>query len=215
LQICDGSAWNKVGSKGATYRWTVWSTHDQSAGWHADNRAELFGGKNPQSWGDGNAYAYQMSSDSDVLRTLFVRRGPPIGTLKNATVYANTWRNYSSTNSKHIGALFRIKNTTKNNVTWTPHWYKTSYSGWGERASIAVNGKNVWTGSNENSSVQSSHNISIPANRTSTVIFVTASSQPSGDSRACFMAFYNNSLVLPKGLEYVDDLDTKPNGWNN
>jgi hypothetical protein len=29
------------------------------------------------------------------------------------------------------------------------------------------------------------------------------------------MAFYNNSLVLPNGLEFVDDLDFKPNGWDN
>ena len=34
-------------------------------------------------------------------------------------------------------------------------------------------------------------------------------------SRALFMAFYNNCLKLPSGLEFVDDLDSKPNGWNN
>ena len=27
--------------------------------------------------------------------------------------------------------------------------------------------------------------------------------------------FWNDSLVLPEGLEFVDDFDTKPNGYDN
>ena len=74
--------------------------------------------------------------------------------------------------------------------------------------------------SNYNSNSASNHDISVPANRTSTVIFVSAEHVPStssyyGGSRSLVLAFYNNCLQLPKGLEFVDDLDTKPNGWNN
>ncbi len=31
--------------------------------------------------------------------------------------------------------------------------------------------------------------------------------------RSCRLAFYNNSLTLPAGLSYVDDLDTATGGW--
>jgi hypothetical protein len=43
---------------------------------------------------------------------------------------------------------------------------------------------------------------------------VAGSSSQSG-TRGHFLAFYNNCLVLPPGLEFVDDFDTKPNGWEN
>lgn len=52
----------------------------------------------------------------------------------------------------------------------------------------------------------------IPANRTSTVIFVSGSA-PVATTRATLMAFSNDSLALPAGLEYVDDLDTATGGW--
>jgi hypothetical protein len=29
------------------------------------------------------------------------------------------------------------------------------------------------------------------------------------------MYFVDNTLVLPDGLEFVDDFDVKPNGWDN
>jgi hypothetical protein len=214
---CDGSSWVQLSDKGHMYRWAVWSTHDQAHGWFANNNASLFGGVNPSTWGDGNGMAYQMSDKTEVLRTLFLRRGPKIGAVENAMVYAEEHRSYSSTNSRHAGALFRIKNTTNADVNWNVSWYRTSYSGWSERASIAVNGTNFWNsgGSNYGATSASTHTITLPKNRTSTVIFVVASSSPSSDYRGTFLAFYNNSLKLPNGLEYVDDLDTKPDGWNN
>jgi len=222
VQVCNGSSWKKLGSSGATYRWGVWSTHSSAHSWYAGNNTAMFGGVNPSNWGDGNARAKQISSTTDILRTLFVRRGPNIGTLMNATVYANEWRSYSSTNSKHVGALFRVRNSTKSNVTWKVYWYRTAYGGWGERASIAINGSEVWEsgGSTYGPSHNSNHSITIPANRTSTVIFIAGScnyntSSYGGSTRSLYMAFYNNSLKLPSGLEFVDDLDSKANGWNN
>ncbi len=223
MQWCDGSSWRPFSGKGAMYRWTSWSTYDQSHGnWYAGNNASLFGGVNPQQWGDGNARAHQISSTTDLLRTFFVRRGPPLGDLQNATIYADEYRTWSSTNSRHAAVLFRVRNSTAKNLTWKIYWYRTAYGGWSERASIAVNGSNIWDsgGSSYGATHNSSHNLTIPANRTSTVIFVASSSNTHHQSsqsyvRSCFLAFYNNSLKLPAGLTYVDDLATKPNGWNN
>jgi len=222
VQWCDGVSWRGFGGRGATYRWQVWSTYHQwSGGWMAGNSSSLFGGVNPSTWGDSNALASSLSSTTDILRTFFVRRGPEIGTIVNVNVYSYQWRSYSSTNSRHVAALFRIKNNTKSTIKWTAHWYRTGYGGWSERASIALNGSNIWnTSSDLSASSNSSHTLSIPGNRTSTAVFVSSSNsaccnEHGTQSRALFMAFYNNCLKLPNGLEFVDDLDTKPNGWNN
>lgn len=216
LQWCDGARWADI-HKGATYRWAQWSTYCQWSGWMADNRTELYGGIHPSNWTDGNARAYQMSSNSDILRTLFLHKGPDIGTVKNALVMANEYRNYSSTDGRVTGALFRIRNNTNGAINWPVKWYTSAYADWAERASIAINGSEVWQsgGSNLGAIHEQSHTISVPANRTSTVIFISTSSPPSGDFRSNFMAFYNNCLDLPDGLEFIDDLDNKPDGWNN
>jgi len=217
IQRCNGYTWSKL--NGALYRYATWHSYGQWQGnWFADNRKELFGNVHPQTWGDGHGRAYQMSSTTDILRTLYQRQGPAINSSpKNATVHARTWYMYSSTDSEHSSALFRIHNTTKGNINWRPYFYMTSYHGWSERASITLNGANSWEsgGSNYNSSIQNSVNLTIPANRTSTVIFIAGSTPTSGSYRTNLLAFYNNSLQLPKGLIYVDDMDWKPNGWNN
>jgi subtilisin-like proprotein convertase family protein len=216
VQWCNGTNWTFLGSN-ATYRWAVFSTYSQWNGcWYANNDSALFGGVNPSSWTDGNYRAVHVSSDSDILRTLFTRSGPPIGTLKNAMVYADEWYYTSSTNGKVIATLFRIRNSTANDITWKVYWYKTAYGSWNEWAGIALNGQEVWHsgGGDYNACHNTSHDITIPKNRTSTVIFTSPSGGPSG-TRPAFMAFYNNSLVLPNGLEFVDDLDFKPNGWDN
>lgn len=216
LQWCNGSVWNTIGEGNAMFRWAQWNTYGQAHGtWYADNNASLFGGVHPSNWGDGNQSAHHMSSNSEILRTLFWHKGPAIGSQSNAMVAADEWYYYSSTNSQHIGTLFRVRNTSDQAITWTVDWYKTGYGGYNEYAGIALNGQQVayWS-SDFGPSHESSHSIAIPANRTSTVIFIAASSSPSG-SRSNFMAFYNNCLDLPDGLEFIDDLDYKPNGWNN
>jgi len=221
-QWCDGSSWRGFGGRGATYRWQVWSDYARWNGsWYADNNATVFGGINPSNWSN-NYKAYQMSSTSAVLREFFARRGPEIGTVDNANVYSQQWRTYSDSNvSRQVGALFRVRNSTSKAITWKVSWYRTAYGGWNDRASIAVNGQNSWEsgGSNYGAHDKSTHSLGIPANRTSTVIFVASSSSPccnehSTQSRTLFMAFYNDSLKLPAGLEFVDDIDVKPNGWD-
>ena len=96
------------------------------------------------------------------------------------------------------------------------HWYGTSYGGWNEYRSIALNGQNILCdgGDHRAHSSNTSNTITIPPNRTSTIIVVASSTHPSG-SRAIALYFWNNTLVLPEGLEFVDDFDIKGNGWDD
>ncbi len=196
---------------GAPYRWAVFSTYGQFSGWYAGNSAAMYGGVAPSMWSDGSARAYMMSSDKEVLRTLFSRKGYG---GKNALVAADEWYSYSSTNSKHAAALFRIRNTTENTISWRPSVYMTCYGGWGEWASIALNGANVYEdGSNRTAMTPpTSVSLPIPPNRSSTAIFVAGSGPPQY-TRSLLLAFTNNCLELPAGLEFVDDFDTATGGW--
>ena len=114
---------------GAPYRWIVFSTYVQSGGWYASNDPLMYGGVHPSQWGDGNATADMMSSSKDVLRTLFTRKGYG---GKNALVAADEWQSYSSTNSKHAAALFRIRNTTENTIDWQATVFMTCYGEWNQ-----------------------------------------------------------------------------------
>ena len=44
------------------------------------------------------------------------------------------------------------------------------------------------------------------------MIFVSTGSH-GGPTRSVILAFYNDSLDLPAGLEFVDDLDTATGGY--
>ncbi len=204
---------------GAVYRWNVFDTFSDGSvpDWMMGDNSAMFGGINPSLWTGGGALASSMSSDKEVLRTLFTRKGYG---GKNATVVSQVFFQYSSTSGKVAVVLFRIKNNTPGAITWTPDFYYTCYSGWDELASVALNGVNMWdsgtldSGPNENTTVA----LSIPADRTSTVIFVSTSGDTSSShadvyTRPLILAFHNNSLELPAGLEYVDDLDTATGGW--
>jgi len=214
FQWCNGNVWTKM--NGATFRWTKWSTYNQAQGWFLDNRSDLMGGVNPSNWGDGNACASQMTDNFDQLRQFFTRSGPAIGTLKNANVNLHRWETHnSSTNSHQTAALFRIHNSTDQDINWNARWYGTSFAGWNEYLSVALNGVNQWCpGSNYYASDEHSINLTIPANRTSTAIFVVAATDTS-NSRSIALYFEGDSLDLPDGLEFIDDFDVKPNGWDN
>jgi hypothetical protein len=188
---------------GAIYRWTVFSSYDQVFGWIAGNNASVFGGINPSSWGDGSARVSSLGTIEEI-RSFINRKG--YGS-KNATVVADTWLSFSSTNSKIALALFRVKNTTGAPIDWIVNTYQSSYAGWGEVASVALNGSQIYLGVNNSASTTLTHTLTIPANGTSTAIFQSASGQHSGNSRTLALIFYNDSLQLPAGLEYVDDLD--------
>lgn len=198
------------GHIGAIYRWMVFSTYDQASGWMAANNAALFGGINPSSWSDSGATANQLGTIEEI-RSLVTRKG--YGGL-NAVVVSNTWNHISSTNGKMAIAVFRIKNTTNASITWNVRAYQTAYAGWGERASVTVNSGLVFTSGSSTLSAQTfqDHALSIAPNGTSTVIFTAGSNQASSShpngSRSLLLAFGNDSLALPAGLEYVDDFDT-------
>jgi len=193
------------------YRWAVWSTYNQANGqWYAGNNANMFGGIHASTWGDGNGHAGQLSGDKNVQRGLFNKRGY-MGW--QGTVWAEEWYYYSSTNSRHIGALFRIKNTESRSIRWRVVFHYTGWSGWGEQAGVNFNGRNMWnTGNNCGAHCTATVNFDVPADRTSTMIFVVASNSPSG-TRTTYLAFRENTLRLPSGLEYVDDMDYAEGGW--
>ena len=222
IEFCNGTAWSISGAfsntRGAIYRWTRWDTYwSWGTGWYSGNRPELFGGVHPSNW-SGNHYASNMSSDTKVLAGFFHRKGPSIAAeVPNSMVFTEEVpdNGSSSSSSEHVAALFRIKNTTGSAITWKVYMYITAYGGWSDRSSLALNGSNVWHsgGSNYNGNQSISVNVSIPANRTSTVIVVSSSSPSQWYRRSLNLAFYNNCLKLPTGLSFVDDLDTKKSGW--
>ena len=194
------------------YRWNTFSTFGQASGnWYAGNDFELYGGVNPSTWGDGHGRAWQMSSDKDILRALFTKRG--YGGGSGALIASEEWTSFSSTNSRHAVVLFRIRNSTPDTLSWETMWYGTSYQGWGERTSVAVNGNISYDAPCNPCFPNFVHNtnFSIPPNQTSTVIFVAGSSSPNG-TRSLLLGFFGDSLNLPPGLEFVDDLDTATGG---
>src|SRR5205823_6669945 len=94
------------------------------------------------NWTDGDALAFQMSSDPEVMRTLFTNRGSGGA---NAMIWSGTNVPYSSTDGRIVATLFRIQNDTASAITWSPSYYYSAYASWNERASVALNGNNVWS----------------------------------------------------------------------
>ncbi len=198
----------------ATYRYAVFNTYDEASGWMAGNDPSLFGGIAPSAWTDGGAIASQLSADKEVLRTLYNRKGYA-GT--NALVHAETFTWYSPANGKVVTALFRIRNDTAAPITWTPVLRLSANGPWGEWASVALNGATAWTSGGANyfpSTPPTSVALAIPAGRTSTAIFVSTGAPPGSSwTRSTILAFVNNSLALPAGLQFVDDFDTATGDW--
>jgi hypothetical protein len=168
---------------------------------------------NPSLWTDGGAVASQISADKNLQRGLFTQKGYPGA---NALVYSEVEAYYpSSTNGRVVVVLFRVRNTTNNPIGWTPYFYYSGYTAWGQRASVAINGTTVWAGGDTHGA-QAAVGLSIPPLRTSTVIFVSHSGPYLSQAlflRSTILGFYNNSLNLPAGLEFVDDLETATGGY--
>lgn len=208
-------------SGGSIYRWNVFDTYLNNYAWLCENNASLYGGVPPNQWTDSGAMASQMSSDKEFLRTLFSQKGYG---GKNALVYSNVFIQFSSTTGRVVVCLFRIRNTMDEAINWTPYFrYTCDWNTFNERASVTLNGANTWSSGSGSAygELMANVTLSIPPNRTSTVIFVSASSPyntaPAGSTyiRASVLAFCNDSLALPAGLEYVDDLDTATGGWGS
>jgi hypothetical protein len=212
----DGTIWQALGNYVAPgYRWALWHTYDQGGGWFFNNDPSLAAGVAPSTWSDSNGKASQISADKQMQAALFNKRAV---LAANSIVWAETYQQYSSTDAKIVGALFRIRNKTGSAVSWSLYFHATCYGAWGEYASIALNGVDAYVNSGSSYAYQSySATLSIPANRTSTVICVAGSSPftsaGSTGSRSAVLAFRNNCLVLPAGLEFVDDLDTATGGY--
>jgi hypothetical protein len=102
----------------------------------------------------------------------------------------------------------RIANANATDTSWTVTFNYTAYAGWSEIASASLDGSNTWTSGAANAGSQTSQTLTltIPAGRTSTFIVISASDPPS-TTRTNYLAFTNNSLALPAGLTFVDDLD--------
>ncbi len=204
---------------GSIFRWKSFHTYDNNGGWFMNNNPALYGGVAPGSWTDGNATAGQIGSDAEYLKSLFINRATA---GKNALVFSDIVPTYSSTDGRVGLALFRVKNSTASAINWTPTYHFTCYSTWGEFASIALNGSNVWTSNASCTAANctTSTIITLPANRTSTVIFAVSTGVPVSTSagisiRPLLLAFYNNTLQLPAGLDYVDDIMTLNGDWRN
>jgi hypothetical protein len=184
-------------------RWTRFSTYSQNHGWYFGNRNDLTGGVAPSTWGDGNGRANQMTRNVEYMRALFNKR---VTCGWSCALHNEEWYSYSSTNSFQAGVLIRVKNTTPNNVVWRVEFQYSSYSGWSEYASVAVNFSNVWNTGSNCGNCRQALDLSIDANGISTVIFISSASPESG-TRTTMFNFVRESLRLPEGLEYVDDLD--------
>ena len=194
------------------FRWNVFHTYMNDVGWVFNNNSLMFGGVEPSIWTDGNATAVNISSDKEVQRTLFNKKIYP---GMNAMVYSNVYTQYSSTNGEIVVVLMRVKNTTSSNINWDVSFYYTAHSGFSEKAGIALNGVNIAT---YTSSGNSTETLTIPANRTSTIIISSSSAlgKDLGSGiyvRHCGLGFYGDCLALPSGLEFVDDLDNATGGW--
>jgi hypothetical protein len=211
IYLTNGGSVKIPGRSGPVYYWNQFDTYHNNSGWLMNNKDSLFGGVNPSNWTDGNYRAEHMSTDMNIIRTLFTRKGYG-GT--NANIVSEVYHSYSSTTGKVTVALFRIRNTTTNDIVWKPYFYYTCYASWNEHAGVSLNHEPTWESGSINSGVNNTATISlnIPANGISTVVFVSPSSEAYSVSpiqiRANILAFYYNSLDLPDGLEYVDDLDT-------
>jgi hypothetical protein len=200
------------------YRWALLNTYDNPTGhWLFEDSAAMFGGVTPSGWSDTSALAGSITSDKDRQRSLLTQKGYP---GRNAVVVANTRLQYGSTDGTLVVVLFRVKNTTAAPINWQPHFWYSCYRPWGETASVAVNGVNAFVDTTcETSGTKGIVTMSIPENRTSTVVFVSGSGIPASYSvnshwvRATVSGFVDDSLALPTGLEFVDDLDTATGGY--
>jgi hypothetical protein len=177
----------------------------------------LFGGVSPQSWTDSQATAQNVTSDKDVQQSLLTQKGYP---GRNAMVFADTRYQYSSSDGKVVVVLFRIQNATAGPITWNAHFWHSCNRQFGEIASAALNGVDVWTDNCIGSGALGIVPLVIPANRTSTAIFVSTSGMavsPNGINsefeRPTVAGFIDDSLSLPAGLNFVDDLDTASGGY--
>jgi subtilisin-like proprotein convertase family protein len=195
-----------------TLRWGRFATHDYNWNWFYGNTSTWTLGVAPSTWTDGNGKIWSISTDKNLWRTVLANKMNIYPTL---CVLSDLWYDGSSTNGKVLVVLFRVKNTTGSAVNWAPAFYHTNYGGWSECSSATINGASTWEncGTCYAGNCQSQPTFSVPANRTSSIMFAIMST-PNSSQRAQLLTFYGDTLKLPVGLEYVDDLDTAAGDWS-
>jgi len=206
------------------FRWNWWHTHQHSAtSWFDGNNGRGYGGVKPGDWTDGNKRAWDMQTDIKYIARLFIQKGN--AGEYGGSVCQDVYIMHSSTTARMCGVVFRIVNTKKNqNIGWNPEWMYSSFSGWSEDASVSLNGASTWRNHCDYSWCRSQINMNLKSNgqgtKINTIIFIAGSSGPhhmghSNHERANIVQFNDNSLKLPDGLEYLDDLDTATGNWKD
>jgi len=204
------------------FRHNWWHTHHHGISWFDGNKGRSFGGVAPSSWTDGNHCANDMNADLKYMKRLFTTRG--VADTYGVNICSEVFIMYSSTTGRVCGSLWRIKNTKSSPIRWNPEYMYTSFGGWGEYASVSLNGANTMRHHCNYNWCRRRIDMDLPSNskgdRISTIIFISMGSGNNGCSegnhqRSNGHHFNDNSLELPNGLEYVDDLDTASGSWKN
>ena len=203
------------------FRWQKFHTHQGSGiSWFDQNSANGYGGIHPSQWTDGNYHCNRMANDFKYLARLFTRRGT--ASKYGGNICSDTYIMYSSTTGLMCGVVFRIKNTKTSAIAWRPSWRTTAWSGWNEYSSVSLNGANNYYSGSCYHSCAVTPTINVPANgsgnRMSTVVFMSGGTNDVSmghnlHERAVLNHFRDDSLTLPSGLEYVDDLDVLSGAW--
>jgi hypothetical protein len=204
------------------FRHAVWDDYDGWGGWAMGNRTEMFGGVNPSNWGNSGYYAWNMSNQAGQMRTLFNQKlWPGPNAMVHNEQYTTAYGWGSSNYSRWAAVLMRIRNNTGSSISIPGSglcFYFSAYGGWGNYASLSLNGASTWSYTSSTPQSTACVGLNIPARRTSTVVVMSSSYHYTNSynwgAHNLTLGFYNNSLTLPVGLQFVDDLDQMADGTN-
>jgi hypothetical protein len=192
-------------------RYMIWHNYCNSVGWMQGNEHQGYGGRHPSQWGDSNTWAHDMNEDLKYIKRLFNKE--IYGDKFGMTVCAESWEMPHSTDDKRCGAIARIRNTNSGNTNWRVDWSFSGWCGWGNRASTALNRRNVWGGCCHGI-CQRTDTYTMKPGEVNTVAWIAGGTHPYGHYNHYRMVFLSfNNLDLPNGLEFVDDFDTMSGSW--
>jgi len=204
-------------SKHPMYRWNSFSfyqyaTTTSGASYFNEDQSNLYGGVKPSEWGEdqtGNQGSNQMDWSVDSFRALFTRNGPLVNLerpqMTHMNVFTESWKGTSSENGRIVAVLFRMYNANPDPTNWYWYFHISCYYGWGEVASISINGKTVWTtGTYDYGHNAWDTNLELQPGMNS--IVVIAQSAAMSGNRMLTLGWYSDSLIPPEGVFYHDDL---------
>merc|ERR1719181_2035930 len=197
--------------KAPVMRYHIWHGYVNHIGWMQHNQHQGFGGRHPSDWVDGNTWAHDMSEDLKYIKRLFNKE--VYGDAFGMTVCAESWEMPHSTDDNRCGAIARIRNTNSGNTNWRVNWSFSGWCGWGNRASTALNRRNVWGGCCHGI-CERTDTYTMKPGEVNTVAWIAGGTHPYGHYNHYRMVFLSfNDLSLPNGLEFVDDFDTMSGSW--